>query len=916
MKKIVALLFTFAFIFAQDLPRDPGLLSGTLENGFKYHIKQNALPVHTAYFYLVVHAGSTNEYESERGLAHFTEHMAFNGTRDFAKSALVRELERLGVVFGADLNAQTSYDDTIYKLKIDASAETFASAFKVLANWASLVSFDADELEKERGVVAEEERARNTPWYRLYRAETERIFGDSIYARRAPIGDPRVIKTVQAPQIRAFYERVYQPRFMELVAVGDFELGKIERLVKANFSNLKNTNDYAQPLLERALPQKSGDKIYRYDTSELGANLVKLSFEDSYVPKITMEAARRILLDSYVAGLISYVYERKNSEEKSLLRASFVSPSLVNQRTLHTFEINVVGEDFAASLSELYSLLGGVKEEGFLRSDFEVVKRNYLEAIKAQYERAKSKKSETIVNYLLAAIEGGATPMSDEGAYELNSRLLSQITLEDVNAEARRILSLPSSELCIYAAKSAAAPTGAQIAKIKSTAKPFKFESAKSLPSSLLSAQPSRGKIVSKKRDEEHDLWSYELSNGAKAVLKPLSTRKNRVLFSLVSKGGFSNLKNPKLGKFAVNLSNESGLGEFSNYDLETILAGKNIDYEKKIGALSQGFYGAATRDDLAALFEAVYADFTAPRLDEATWKRLKTLMSDDLQKSRELPEIKFEREFTRFYYDGNPRAMPLEESDFESVSAADLTGVLRQKFGGAKGFILVLAGDFDLKEAEDLLERYVASLPSGEKSDEFVDDGVRGIPGVHEFERAYQITQKSQISIMATNYSAAYSPRSAVVAEALNSVLGARLREAIREEKGETYGFGVHVKLSKVPYERAFANISFTCKPANARRVIKGVWACVDELKRGKIDARHVENFKKAALLAMERNLSEPSFWEKNIVWHELFGYPLFKFEEYKKLVESVSGEDIRNAAKTYFDNKNVTTSINSPKK
>ena len=305
MRKILLLFCLVMGLFA--LQNDKDMLNGELKNGLKYYIKENKFPQKTAIFYLVINSGSTDEKDGEQGLAHFLEHMAFNGSRDFSKNELIKQLESLGVKFGADLNAQTSYDQTSYVLTINVNEKNLQDTFKVFSNWIDGVIIDPKELDKERGVIMEEERQRNTPGYRLYLAQTKDIFEGSIYLKRVPIGDMNVIKSVDAKHMQEFYERLYQPRFMSFVAVGDFDKNEIKSLIEKNFSQAKNTNSYIHP--EKNISFKSGLNIFNYDSNETGMELVRLSYFDKFSPVVNEADAKRNLEDALIASLINILYQ-------------------------------------------------------------------------------------------------------------------------------------------------------------------------------------------------------------------------------------------------------------------------------------------------------------------------------------------------------------------------------------------------------------------------------------------------------------------------------------------------------------------------------------------------------------------------------------------------------------------------------
>lgn len=913
MRKILLFLCVCANLFA--LPQDPSIVSGTLENGLKYYVKQNALPKKSAEFQLIINSGSTDEALSERGLAHFVEHMAFNGSRDFSKNDLIKQLEALGVSFGADLNAHTSYDETAYKLSISVSEQNLKDVFKVFSNWIDGVKFDPEELDKERGVIIEEERARNTPMYRLYQKQAKELFAGSIYLDRAPIGDMAVVKSVSAPEIKAFYDRLYQPRFMSFVAVGDFNATQIEALIKQNFSSAKNTNSYAHP--SKAIPPQDGLNVYNYDANETGTNLIRISFFDKFYPRANEANARKIWLNLYIANLMARLYEQKTQNENSLLRMGYMSPALQSQKTMHNFESMVTDGKFNEALKDMLSVIKGVSELGFNQSDFLDVKSAFINSVNTGFEQSKTKKSKTYMNEIVYAISSGSVILSEEASKELDLKLLNEITLDEINGEFRRILALTDKRVSVFSTNGYAISEPKFLEFQKSVKAYEDHKKEQNLPKTLLASDPQPRAIVSKIYDKKHDLYVYKLENNATAVLKPLKTRKDVINFAAVSKGGTSNLSEPKLGKFSVELSNESGAGEFNNYQILKILSGKQISYQKTIDPLTQGFSGSSTPADIKYLFEAINLEFNAPRTDAKILDKIRAKTLDNLAKKQNLPEYKFNNEFVKFFYGDNARMKPLEASDVNALNFGELTKIVNEKFTNAASYVFIFAGDFEIARMEELLKKYVASLPSRANAENFTDDGVRSIKGKHEFKRNYQVVDRSDVSINMINENVKYSRENSLKAQALSAVLRTALREKIREDMGEVYGISLGVSVARYPYEHSTANIYFTCSPKNTDAIIAQIRATIAEVKqKGALDAKHLQNYKKAAILSIEKSSDQPSFWLQNIVSHYMFGNELFDLDEYKKIIQNISNDDIKSAAKLYLDDKNEIISVNNPAK
>ncbi|WP_107788079.1 M16 family metallopeptidase [Campylobacter concisus] len=912
MRKILLLFCLVMGLFA--LQNDKDMLNGELKNGLKYYIKENKFPQKTAIFYLVINSGSTDEKDGEQGLAHFLEHMAFNGSRDFSKNELIKQLESLGVKFGADLNAQTSYDQTSYVLTINVNEKNLQDTFKVFSNWIDGVIIDPKELDKERGVIMEEERQRNTPGYRLYLAQTKDIFEGSIYLKRVPIGDMNVIKSIDAKHMQEFYERLYQPRFMSFVAVGDFDKNDIKSLIEKSFSQAKNTNFYIHP--EKNISFKSGLNIFNYDSNETGMELVRLSYFDKFSPVVNEADAKRNLEDALIASLINMLYEQKNANNSSNLSTDFIAQTLQAKQKIYSFETNVLGGDFNASLKDMLGVIKGVKEFGFNKEDFEDVKKAFVANVDAKFKRSKTKKSSTYAGQILNMIENGGFVLSDEDDKELGLKLLNEITLADVNARFRQILAISDERVRIFS-KDGFRLSKDEFLKLFAKAPAYNTNlSGSNNDKSLGNENLEPKEINSRSFDEKNGIYTYKMQNGSQVIFKPLATKKDSILFAAISKGGTSNLTDPKLGSFAVALTNESGVGKFNNYELSKALNGKIVSYEKGIEALTQGIYGSSSTSDLSSLLAVINLEFNAPRADANVLERIKQRAKDELSKEQNLPEYKFSTEFSKFFYENNKRVTPLEMADIDSLNLEELTKIVHDKFTNAASYTFVIIGDTDEERLLPLIKKYIATLPKLGEAEEFKDDGVRSIKGQHTFKREYQSTKRSDVGINIINSDAKYSFEGAIRLRALSEILKTALREKIREDKGQTYGFSLNAKLSRYPFEHSDMLISFTCDPANTDKIIAEIKQIIASIKSsGVILPKHLEDFKAQSEISIKKDYEKPEFWQKLIISNKIFNTPLYTADEYISAIKAITNDEIKEAAKLYLDEKNMVISINNPK-
>ena len=406
------------------------------------------------------------------------------------------------------------------------------------------------------------------------------------------------------------------------------------------------------------------------------------------------------------------------------------------------------------------------------------------------------------------------------------------------------------------------------------------------------------------------------MQNGSQVIFKPLATKKNSVLFAAVSKGGTSNLADSKLGSFAVALTNESGVGKFNNYELSKALNGKIVSYEKGIEALTQGIYGSSSTSDLSSLLAVINLEFNSPRADAHVLERIKQRAKDELSKEQNLPEYKFSTEFSKFFYENNKRVTPLEMADIDALKLNELKEIIKDKFTNTASYTFVIIGDTDEERLLPLVKKYIATLPKLGEAEEFKDDGVRSIKGQHTFKKEYQSTKRSDVGINIINSDAKYSFEGAIRLRALSEILKTALREKIREDKGQTYGFSLNAKLSRYPFEHSDMLISFTCDPANTDKIISEIKQIIANIKSsGALLPKHLEDFKAQSEISIKKDYEKPEFWQKLIISNKIFNTPLYTADEYISAVKAITNDDIKEVAKLYLDEKNMVISINNPK-
>ncbi|NLK67304.1 MAG: insulinase family protein [Campylobacteraceae bacterium] len=895
MRKLVLFFFFIVLVFGLSL--DENLSVGELDNGFKYYLYQNDTPKESVSMIMHIKAGSSDERDDEQGIAHFVEHMAFNGTEEFSKNELIKALESLGVQFGADLNAMTSFDETIYKLDIKKDDENIHKALKVMANMGFKVLFNADDLEAEKGVIQAEEKNRRNAYTRIMEQTLDYYYKDSIYAKRLPIGDMDIIRNATPELLKGFFNRYYRPNNASLVVVGDFDEAKMKEAINLHFGSLERGD------------VRHGDKsigyfnelvVFNAHDAELTRNSVSLMFEGNSLKLDSYEAFKTRYKNLYISKLVSLLNDARKASGETKLSLMFYDMDIQNKKSLNTFHSSVIENDINASLSELSSLIKTVKQNGFSKSDFESAKKEFIAQNIASFEKRSKRHNPEIINEILSYISDGTAFLDPETAFSMNEKILNEITLDDVNAHFNAIVS--SEGLIVgITTKDEFKLSKDEFKQIYENADEFSKELG-DLPDSLLnetlpSVEPTKTEV------DANLVYKFEFENGAEVWFKEINTDKDKVTFRAFKKGGFTNLADSVNATFAVNLANGSGIGEFNDYEVRKITAGEVFEFRKFIEKTSLGFSGSFMASDLENMLKAFYVEFENPKIDSEYFKRYQTIALDTLAKNETHPDYKFSKEFNDFYYNGSDKMRYASKDDILNMDKNALETSLKEMFSNAGEYKFIFVGDMNATAFIEVAKNYLGNL-SGAKKESFIeDDGIRSLDKTHEFKRFYLSEDTSKNSIFIKNYDLAYTPKDAVTLELATEILNVLMREQIREKDGMVYGINAHSKLENLPYQKSNTNIYFTTGKENIETIIENVKSIIAYLKTEFNDEQELENAKLKAKVALEKSYQNPSFWERALSDSILFDRKFFNYDEISSLIDSVTMQDIKNVSKIAFD-------------
>lgn len=914
-----ATLLTATVVLAGEFPAgsaslqlDPQIRTGRLENGLTYFIRPNRKPENRAALRLAVNAGSVLEDDDQRGLAHFLEHMAFNGSRHFPKQELVDFLEGIGMRFGPDLNAYTGFDETVYLLEIPLDdPDVVEKAFLVLEDWAAGLDLDPDEIEKERGVIKEEWRLGRGAQQRVLDQQIPVLLRDSLYAERLPIGQPEVIDTAPPEAFVRFYRDWYRPELMAVVAVGDFEPDRIETLIRRHFGPLRNPES-APPRPAVPVPDHAETLLSITSDPELPYTTVQIATKRDAHEDRTEADYRRSLVEALLTGMLNdRLGEKVQAADPPYLFAGVGETGLARTKDLLLQTAVVRENELERGLSALLQETRRVNRDGFTPGELDRIRAATLRQYEqAQQERDKTQSSVFADELVRHFLRGEPAPGIDK-ELELVRRFLPEITLAEVNDMARTWLT-PTNRVVLYSAPSKPQleiPTEDQILAVVQAAEATEVEAYDDalVDAPLLPSLPEPGQVVAESRQERIEVTEWKLSNGMCVLLKPTDFKNDQVLLRAFSPGGHSLVSDDDYvaASTATDVVGQSGLGAFNLVQLQKKLAGKIARASAGIGSQFETVSGFASPQDLEILFQLVYLRFTAPRADADTFQSLQARLREMVENRRNRPEAVFGDAVTKALYRDHPRHRPLSVATLEHMDRETSLRVYCDRFGDASDFIFVILGNFTLEQIRPLVERYLASLPAAGRQEQGRFNGDDPVRGQVDLIVNKGIEPKAQVQLLFTG-DAPWAEEERYPLRVAVDVLEIQLREVLREDLGGTYGVGVSGELQRWPKGAYACSIQFGCDPARAESLIGIAQAEVARLQTEGPSAVNLTKVTEQHLRQFEVGMRENPFWLNNLVFRAQYGLELEGMLDFPERVSSLTAEAVVDAARKYFASDN----------
>lgn len=854
------------------LPFDQDVLVGTLKNGFKYYIRKNAEPEKRVTMYLGMKVGSILETEEELGLAHFMEHMNFNGLKHFPKNELVDYLQKAGVRFGSDLNAYTGFDQTVYQLPIPSDdPELLKNGLQVMRDWAQDALLDTEEIDKERGVVLEEMRGGRGAMQRMQDKYFPILANQSLYSKRLPIGTEEIITNFDPEVLRNFHKKWYRPDLQSIIIVGDIDPQEMEKEVVRLFSDMKVVAN-PEKRKEVSIPLTDKNQFLVVTDPEMTMTVTQIMIKFPEEKVKTVGDYRRSLLQNVLRQAINgRLTELGQSTDAPYLQASVGFSSLFGGiDVLSAFFVAKPGEvesGFKALAREMERIQRfGVTETEFTRAIAALQKNNETSYI----ERDKKKSDSYVQGYLSHFLEGDIA-LSDEDRYQLTKELLPSLTLKEVNDIVRKYYVDNNRDIIILGPEKDkdSMPSEAQVNTWMATVEQEELTAYEDKTSELpmLAAQPVKGTIVDAKEIDGIDAQELTLSNGVKVILKPTNFKNDQILISATSPGGTSLYSNADYmsAANAASFINNSGLGQLNAIELRKALTGKNVNISPFISERTEGISGSSDKEGLQTAFEMIYGYFTEPRLDEDIFQNLISRTLSSLENRENDPQFVFSEQIALSLYGDNIRRTPPSAEQIKGIDRARALEIYKERFADASDFTFTIVGSYTAEEIAPFLENYLAALPTLPRTDEAKDLGI--VEPAKGFEKVVHKGQEPKVNVQLRYYGDyQYSEAENLKFDALESVLNIKLIERLREDESGVYGVGARGNASKFPKERFNFLIAFGTSPGKYVDLINSALDEVRKIKENGPLQSDLDKFVIEQKRQYEIQMRENGFWLSQI--------------------------------------------------
>ena len=928
---IAALLLAVApFAGAQQmqaLPNDPAVRQGKLDNGLTYYIRHNDKPEQRAEFYLATNVGAIQEAPDQDGLAHFLEHMCFNGTKNFPGKGILNWLESIGASFGGNVNASTGVEETQYMLNnIPLVRETVVdTCLLILHDYSHFVTNDPEEIDKERGVIIEERRARRNASWRLHEKSLPYYYGDTKYGECTLIGQLESLQSFKPESLVNFYETWYRPDMQAVIVVGDIDVDAVEQKIKTIFADIPAAENPKQKDVI-TIPDNEEPIIGVLTDPEMSNTTIELLWKGEARPEEINNTAQGMLLD-LITDMVSQIMSERFSEIVSKPGAPFFAADLGVGNICESCEV-VMGDvavkdgEAITGLRAFLTEIEKMKRFGFTDDEVSRAKTEIESVYETRAKRADTRKNSEFVPGLISNFFDNYAYMEPATEYQVVQMLLSQITPDILNMVVAQMITAENLVLVYKAPEKEGLvhPTVAELLSVVKEVENAEIEApaAEAIATEFLDPSTLKGSKVKKSKSTIYGATEWTLKNGVKVVLYPTDFEKDRIMFNLYKMGGTSLVETEDLPSLESDLyelfMSYNGVADFSASTISKMLAGKQLSVNTNITGLNTGLAGASTRKDLETTLQLIYLNYTQPRFDKDAFDQAEQTLRAILPNYVSQPNYKLQKELYGTIYENNPRNLLISEEILDKASLETMERVVRELFKDAAGSTMIMVGDFDINEVKPLIEKYIGSLPKGKKAPKWIDRNIditrKNVVNDFAVDMQTPMTTVAQIYRMDDKYSV----ENALTYEALEYILNMLYVETLREAEGGTYGASVSVQLQNEPKEVGVMQVVFQTNPASADKLRQ---LAKDGIRDIATNGPTAEQYDKT-VKNLEKNIPElrinNSYWRMRI--KEWYDYGFDYDKEHEAALKTLTPEKIKALAARFLSEGNLAEIVMRPDK
>ena len=914
LKKLIVasllLITASATTMAQEMPSiptDPDVKVGKLDNGLTYYIRHNAWPEQRAEFYIAQRVGAIQENDDQRGLAHFLEHMCFNGTDNFKGNDIVKWCETVGVKFGRDLNAYTSIDQTVYNISnVPTTREGIIdSCLLILHDWADGLLLEPEEIDKERGVIHEEWRMRTSAQMRMLERDLPRLYPNSKYGHRMPIGLMEVIDNFKPEVLRAYYEKWYRPDNQAIIVVGDVDVDKVEQKIKNLFAPIKMPANPA-PVVAEAVPDNQEAIIVVDKDKEMQYSIVQLMFKSDPIPDEMKSNMQYLVIDYLKDACMGMLNDRltelAQKADCPYLQGGVEYDQYLLSKTKDAFNISVLPKEgqTEAALKAAFIEARRAAQFGFTATEYQRYKQNFLSQLDKQYSNKDKRFNSQFVNeYVKNYLAKEPIPSLDD-YYQVMKQVVPMLPLETINELMKNFFEDKDSNMVVLNMNQekdgAVYPTEASLKKAIDEARATQLEAyvdnVKNEP--LITKLPKAGKIVKEVAGKKFDYKELTLSNGAKVILKHTDLKKDQVILASEGFGGSSRYGEKDFANIKLfdDVIEASGLGNFSHTELEKALAGKIASASMALGTDRANITGSSTPTDVETMLQLVYLYFTNINKDQESYDNMMKTTELMLKNKLLQPEAVFSDSLTLTIQNHSKRFAPLAMDDLKNVDYDRILQMAKEQTSNAAAFTFTIIGNYDEATIRPLIEQYLASLPAQKKvvKGKDVDEYFKG-EVINNFKRKME-TPKAIAVMVWLNDQMKYSLENVVRADMVGQILSMIYTEKIREEASAAYSVMAQAGMSRDDY-RSIGQVLVYCpmKPEKGDVATKIMLDEVNNMVKS-VDAEKLNKVKEYMLKNIDDQAKTNNYWIRAI--GRLRDYGVDVYTDYKKTVEAQTPQTI----------------------